>query len=165
MLVTELRGKLLTKMEEAAASGDEVGAALVCAYARAMLVALVSHAEDAEVEPQNLEVGTGTAAVILGLHPEYVPVPGPPGWTSGYKTERRASHTALSGRGFYGRWSKVAFRRDAGKIARSWGARGRMVERIAWPGTGLSLASRLQMPAQQVEGGLAASRLLRSRLA
>lgn len=72
MLVTELRGKLLTKMEEAAASGDEVGAALVCAYARAMLVALVSHAEDAEVEPQNLEVGTGTAAVILGLHPEYV---------------------------------------------------------------------------------------------
>ena len=72
MLVADLRQRVLEKVEQAATGGDEEGAAVALAHARAVLVALVRHREDDNLTLQDLTVGTGTAALILGMHPEYV---------------------------------------------------------------------------------------------
>ena len=72
MLVADLRQRVLEKVEQAATGGDEDSAAIALAHARAVLVALARHREDEDLTLQNLAVGTGTAALILGLHPEYV---------------------------------------------------------------------------------------------
>ena len=72
MRVSELRRRLLLRVEQAANTGDEDTAAVALAYARAALVALAQQSGDGEVELHDLTVGTRTAALILGLHPEYV---------------------------------------------------------------------------------------------
>ena len=72
MLVAELRQRVLQQVEQAATGGDEDRAAVALAHARAVLVALVRYREDEDLTLQNLAVGTGTAALILGMHPEYV---------------------------------------------------------------------------------------------
>ena len=72
MLVTELRQRMLGKVAQVSGQGDEATTATVLAYARAALTALAGRPEDQEVALQYLTVGTRTAALILGLHPEYV---------------------------------------------------------------------------------------------
>jgi len=72
MRVFELRRRLLQRVGEAASTGDEDTAAVALGYARAALVALAQQPGDRDVELHDLTVGTRTAALILGLHPEYV---------------------------------------------------------------------------------------------
>ena len=72
MQVAELRQRLIGKMAESAVVGDEAAAAVMLGHARAALVALAQHPEDKEVSLAELTVGAKTAALILGLHPEYV---------------------------------------------------------------------------------------------
>ena len=72
MQVADLRQRLIAKVTEASATQDEEATARVLAYVRAVLVALTTHPADGELDLQELSVGTRTAALILGLHPEYV---------------------------------------------------------------------------------------------
>ena len=72
MQVAKLRQRLIGKMAESAVVGDEVTAAVMLGHARAALVALAHHPDDQEVALGDLTVSTKTAALILGLHPEYV---------------------------------------------------------------------------------------------
>ena len=72
MLVADVRNRLLEKVGQVAAGGDEDDIAKVMAYARAVLIALARHASDGEVALPDLEVETRSAALILGLHPEYI---------------------------------------------------------------------------------------------
>ena len=72
MRVAELRRRLISRIERVVAEGDEEETALVLAYARAILVALAGNAPDDEVSLRETVVGTDTAALILGLHREYV---------------------------------------------------------------------------------------------
>ena len=72
MLVAELRQRLVEKVAQVSSQGDVTTAALVLSHARASLIALTHYAGDREVELRDLTVGTSTAALILGLHPEYV---------------------------------------------------------------------------------------------
>ena len=72
MLVSELRQRLLERVAQVSAQGEETAAAIVLSHARASLIELAQYAGDGEVELRNLTVGTSTAALILGLHPEYV---------------------------------------------------------------------------------------------
>ena len=59
-------------MAQSAVVGDETAAAVMLGHARAVLVALAHHPDDQEVALGDLTVSTKTAALILGLHPEYV---------------------------------------------------------------------------------------------
>ena len=72
MLVTELRQRMVEKVSQVSSQGDEATTATVLAYARAAFTALAGRPGDQEVVLQELTVGTRTAALILGLHPEYV---------------------------------------------------------------------------------------------
>lgn len=72
MRVAELRKRLIDKVEQAATYGDEAAATLVLTNARAALIALAGRPEDEEVSLQDMTVGTYTAALILGMHREYV---------------------------------------------------------------------------------------------
>jgi len=72
MLVGELRRRLVGKVEEVAGGGDEEATAVVLAYSRAMLIALAGYPVDQDLSVRDLTVGTRTAALILGLHREYV---------------------------------------------------------------------------------------------
>ena len=72
MLTTEVRLRLVAKIAEASGGEDEEVTARVLTYARAALVALAGRPAESEVELRGLEVSTKTAALILGLHPEYV---------------------------------------------------------------------------------------------
>ena len=72
MQVKELRGRLLERVEEVAASGDEVSTARVTSYARALLISMALQPADVDVDVEELTVGTRTAALIMGMHPEYV---------------------------------------------------------------------------------------------
>ena len=72
MLVAELRQRMLERVELAAEAGDEGTAAVVLTHTRAALIALAQYPADSEIALRDLKVGTGTAALILGLHPEYV---------------------------------------------------------------------------------------------
>ncbi len=72
MQVAELRRRLAEKIQQAATGGDEETIATMLEYGRAVLITLSQHLDDAEVTLQDLFVGTKTAALILGLHPEHV---------------------------------------------------------------------------------------------
>ena len=72
MRAVDLRKRVLERAAEASESGDEENIANVLAFARALLVAIASDPVDGEVDPEGLTVKTGTAARILGRHPEYV---------------------------------------------------------------------------------------------
>ena len=72
MQVAELRSRLISRIERVVAEGDEEETALVLAYARAILVALARNGPDEEVSLGEAAVGTETAALIMGLHREYV---------------------------------------------------------------------------------------------
>ena len=72
MQVGELRGRLLERVEEVAASGDEMATARVTSYARALLISMALQPADLDVDVEELAVGTRTAALIMGKHPEYV---------------------------------------------------------------------------------------------
>ena len=72
MQVGELRDRLLGRVEEVAASGDEMATAQVTSYARAVLISMALQPADIEIEVEELTVGTRTAALIMGRHPEYV---------------------------------------------------------------------------------------------
>lgn len=72
MRVVELRRRLISRIERIVAEGDEDETALVLSYARAILVALARNGPDDEVSLQEAAIGTDTAALILGLHREYV---------------------------------------------------------------------------------------------
>lgn len=72
MLTADLRQRILEKVQKAADGGDEETVSMVLTYARAALIALARYPGDAEVSLAGLAVGTRTAALILGMHPEYV---------------------------------------------------------------------------------------------
>lgn len=72
MRVSEVRQRVLGKVQEVAVSGDEEATAKIVDYARAVLVALAPIAEGEDVDLEGLGVGTATAARILSLHTEYV---------------------------------------------------------------------------------------------
>ena len=72
MMVADLRQRLVARVDEAAEGGDEMAIASVLAYSRAVLIALARQPADGDVDVEELQVGTATAATILGLHPEYV---------------------------------------------------------------------------------------------
>ena len=72
MLVAELRQKLIEKVERVATEEGEEAAAMVLTHARAILIALAGRPGNEEVSLQELRVGTQTAALIMGLHREYV---------------------------------------------------------------------------------------------
>lgn len=72
MRVAAIRQRVLEKVREVAASGDEEATARIMDYARAVLVALAPLAEVEDVDLEKLTVGTATAAHILSLHPEYL---------------------------------------------------------------------------------------------
>ena len=72
MRVDDLRRRLLDRVQEVAATGDEGATARITSYARALLVSIVRHPADGEVNVEDLAVGTRTAALILAMHPEYI---------------------------------------------------------------------------------------------
>ena len=72
MEVAELRRRLAEKIHQVATGGDEESIATMLEYGRAVLIVLSQHPDDTEVRPHDLIVGTKTAALILGLHPEHV---------------------------------------------------------------------------------------------
>lgn len=72
MQVGELRDRLLGRVEEVAASGDELATAQVTSYARAVLISMALQPADIDIEVEELTVGTRTAALIMRRHPEYV---------------------------------------------------------------------------------------------
>ncbi len=72
MQVAELRRRLAEKIQQVATGGDEETIATMLEYGRAVLITLSQHPDDTEIRPHDLIVGTKTAALILGLHPEHV---------------------------------------------------------------------------------------------
>ena len=72
MRVAEVRGRVVEKLEEASASGDEELAAQVSNFSTTVLIALTAYDADAEVDLQALSIKTSTAARILGMSQEYV---------------------------------------------------------------------------------------------
>lgn len=72
MKVAEARARVVEKLEEAAASGDEDTAAQVSSFGRAVLIALAAYEADADVDLQALRIKTSTAGRILNLNQEYV---------------------------------------------------------------------------------------------
>ncbi|HEU4758409.1 MAG TPA: excisionase family DNA-binding protein [Dehalococcoidia bacterium] len=68
----QIRERVLEKVREAAQARDEEATAKVMEYARAVLVALAPHGDGEDVDLERLTLTTGTAARVLGLHPEYV---------------------------------------------------------------------------------------------
>ena len=72
MLVADLRERMVDQVARVSSQGDPEMTATVLAYARAALTALTGHPGIQEVNLQDLRINTGTAALILRLHPEYV---------------------------------------------------------------------------------------------
>ena len=72
MLVSEIRQRLVDRVQQISTEGDEATTATVMSYARAVLVAVAALPDDGEVTLEDMTVGSGTAALILSLHPEYV---------------------------------------------------------------------------------------------
>ncbi len=68
----QIRERVLAKVREATQARDEEATAKVMEYARAVLVALAPHDDGDDVDLERLTLTTGTAARVLGLHPEYV---------------------------------------------------------------------------------------------
>lgn len=67
-----LRRRVLKKVSEVAAEGDEEALSSVLEFSHALLLAVASAAPDEDVELEGLTVRSGTAARILALHQEYV---------------------------------------------------------------------------------------------
>ena len=72
MRVQDIRTRVVEKVAEASAEADEESTASILDFSRALLVALASWPPDGDVDLEALTVKTGTAALILGLHREYV---------------------------------------------------------------------------------------------
>ena len=72
MQVTELRRRLVDRVAKVATEPDEEATAIALTHVRAILVALAGRPDDDEVSLDGLTVGTQTAALIMGLHREYV---------------------------------------------------------------------------------------------
>ena len=72
MRVAEVRERVVDKLEEAAASGDEDFATQVSNFSRAVLIALAPYDADADIDLQGLTIKTSTAGRILGFSQEYV---------------------------------------------------------------------------------------------
>ena len=72
MKVAEARARVVEKLENAAASGDEDVAAQVLDFSRAVLIALAAYDAEEDVDLQALTIKTATAGRILGLSQEYV---------------------------------------------------------------------------------------------
>ena len=72
MRVEDIRTRVVEKVAEASAGADEESAASVLDFSRALPVALASWPADGDVDLEALTVKTGTAALILRLHREYV---------------------------------------------------------------------------------------------
>ena len=72
MLINDVRRRLVEKVEQVGTDGDEEATGLILAYVRAVLVTIAGRPEEEEVVLEDLALGTGKAALILGLHPEYV---------------------------------------------------------------------------------------------
>jgi len=72
MRVDNLRSRVIERLTEVASLDDEEEVSRVLTFSRALLLALASHPGDVEVDVEALTVKTGTAALILDLHPEYV---------------------------------------------------------------------------------------------
>ena len=72
MRVDELRQRLVERIGQVAAEGDEQAAATFLTCSRAVLIALASLPEGEEVSVADLAVGTRVAALITGLHREHL---------------------------------------------------------------------------------------------
>jgi hypothetical protein len=72
MRVEDIRTRVVEKVAEAGAGADEESTASILDFSRALLVALASWPPDIDVDLDALTVKTGTAALILRLHREYV---------------------------------------------------------------------------------------------
>ena len=72
MRVADIRTRVVEKVAEASAEADEEATASILDFSRALLIALASRTGDGDVDLETLTVKTGTAALILGLHREYV---------------------------------------------------------------------------------------------
>ena len=72
MRVEDLRRRVLDRMAEVVADGDEEMLSRVLEFSRALLLSLASHPPGAEVDLDGLTLKSGTAARILALHQEYV---------------------------------------------------------------------------------------------
>ena len=72
MRVAELRDRLAEKVAQVATEADEEIVARVLTYVRVLLVALAGRPGAEDVSLDKLTVGTRTAAVIMGLHEEFV---------------------------------------------------------------------------------------------
>jgi len=67
-----LRQRMAAAFGSALRRPEPAAVALTADRLKAMAVALAGLDPQAEVDPERLEVGTGSAAVILGFHPEHV---------------------------------------------------------------------------------------------
>ncbi|MBI1885755.1 MAG: helix-turn-helix domain-containing protein [Chloroflexi bacterium] len=72
MKAAEVRRRVAEKVRDAAAGGDEETVAKIMDYSRAVLLALAGVPDHQDVGLEDVTLGTGTAARILGLHAEYV---------------------------------------------------------------------------------------------
>lgn len=72
MKVGDLREHLAAAAASAMRRPEAEAVAVTLDRTKAMAVALSGMAEDAEVDPESLAVGTRSAAIILGFHPEHV---------------------------------------------------------------------------------------------
>lgn len=72
MTVGDLREHLAAAMASAMRRPEPEAVALTADRAKAMAVALAGLDPSVEVDPESLVVGTRSAAIILGFHPEHV---------------------------------------------------------------------------------------------
>ena len=72
MRIAELRDRLAEKVAQVATESDEELVARALTYVRVILVALAGRPGPEDVSLDKLTVGTKTAAVIMGLHEEFV---------------------------------------------------------------------------------------------
>ncbi len=72
MRVDELRRRIIQKLQEVAARGDEESMAKVLDHSRAVLLAVASRTDDDEVDLAELKLTVKTAASILGVEEVYV---------------------------------------------------------------------------------------------
>ena len=72
MRVEDIRRRVLERVTEVVAEGDEEMLSRVLEFSRALLLTLASRPPDGEVDLDGLTLKSGTAARILALHQEYV---------------------------------------------------------------------------------------------
>ena len=109
MQIAELRQRITEKIGLVAAEGDKESVDAVLAYARAVLVAVARHPGDKDVALLDFVVDTRTAALILGLHPEYVrSLVRPRGSPGGYQGGRGVQDSAVTHSPIYGYGNEVS---------------------------------------------------------